>query len=372
MKNLIIWSAALMLGMLFITSCKKETRELNQNLRPVSTLNLPEDQVALTLQPATTSSVEFKWDAATAEGGNHLLYELAFDREDGDFSEPIYKTVSKGGGIETSVTLSHKDLNKIANMGGIAASSTGRLKWTVLASIGTNVLPGSISRSIEISRPAGLAELPAEMYITGSATEGGEDVTQAVKLRKNEEGVFEIYTSLKNGEYLLTDQPSAEGKKYYVDNGLIKEGDVPFQVSESKHYQLTYDFNVATANMVEIQSVGLWMSAYNAEIGQLSYQGNSTWSAEGIPVEFFQFSWGKDERYKFVMHTSAGTQYLGSSKTDNGTPEGQEASYFFLVPVSNDQWANTYKFDPAADGKNVKVDLMLKTDAPYTHVITVK
>jgi hypothetical protein len=372
MKNFIRLSCALMLGMLSIASCKKDTRELNQNLRPVSKLNLPEDQVALTLQPATTSSVEFKWAAATAEGGNHLLYELAFDREDGDFSKPIYKTVSQGGGVETSVTLSHKELNKIANMGGIAASSTGRLKWTILASIGTSVVPGSVSRSIQISRPAGFAELPSEMYITGSATEGGEDVEKAVKLKKNEDGVFEIYTSLKNGGYILTDQPAAGGKKYYVDNGLIKEGDVPFKVNEDKNYRLTYDFNVATANMVEIQSVGLWMSAYNAEIGQLTYQGNSTWSGASIPIEFFQFSWGKDERYKFVMHTSAGLQFMGSPRTDNGTPAGQEASYFFLVPVSNDQWANTYKFDPAADRKNVKVDLLFKTDAPYTHVITVK
>ena len=89
-------------------------------------------------------------------------------------------------------------------------------------------------------------------------------------------------------------------------------------------------------------------------------------------VEFFQFDWGKDERYKFVLQTSAGPAFMGSSKTDNGSPVGQPASYFFLQAVSNDQWANTYKFDPAVDGKQVKVDLFLKADAAYTHQVTLK
>lgn len=370
MRNLIRLSAVLFAA-LSIASCKKDTRALNQNLTPVSTLSLPADQAAVTLAPATASSVEFKWDAAKAEDGDYVLYEIAFDKEGGDFSKPVFKTVSNGGGVETSITLTHKDLNKIANMGGIAASSTGKLKWTVLASKGTNVMPGTAFRTITVSRPAGFAEIPTEMYITGSATEGGADVTKAVKLKKNEDGVFEIYTSLKAGDYILTDKPTADGKKYYVDNGLIKEGSTPVTISAAKNYRLTFDFNVATTNMVEIQSVGLWMSAYNTEIGQLSYAGNSTWSAASIPVEFYQFSWGRDERYKFVVHTSAGTQFMGSSRTDNGAPAGQAASYFFLLPVTNDQWANTYKFDPSADRKSVKVDLFFKADAAYTHVVKV-
>lgn len=372
MKNIKKWSVVLLLAAIATGSCKKDTRELNQNLTPVGTLGVPADQYALTLAPASTSSVDFKWDAGKSEDGDNLLYELAFDKEGGDFSKPVFKMLSDGGGIQNSITVTHKELNKIANMAGIAASSTGNLIWTVLASKGTNRLPGSAIRTLKISRPAGFAEVPVELYLSGSATEGGNDAAKAIKLKKNEEGIFEIYTSLKTGDYILTDKPDADGKKYYVENGLIKEGSNPVVVKEQKTYRLTFDFNVATATAVEIQSVGLWMSAYNAEIGQLAYQGNSTWEAASIPVEFFQFSWGRDERYKFVLHTSAGLQFMGSSRTDNGSPVGEAASYFYLLPVSNDQWANTYKFDPAADRKNVKVDLYFKADAAYTHLVTVK
>lgn len=371
MRKLIKSGGVLLLTMLVITSCKKDTKTLNLNLTAVSNLSLPADNAAITLAPASVSTVDFQWDAAKAADGDYVLYEIAFDKDGGDFSKPIYKTVSNGGGVETKITLSHKDLNKIANMGGIAASSTGKLKWTVLASKGTNVIAASVSKTIQLSRPAGFAEIPVDMYITGSATEGGADITKAVKLKKNDDGVFEIYTSLKTGDYILTDKPSADGKKYYVDGGLIKEGSTPVAVNAAKNYKLTFDFNVATTSSVEIQSVGLWMSAYNTEIGQLSYIGNSTWEVASLPIEFFQFSWGRDERYKFAVHTAAGIQFMGSSKTDNIAPAGQAASYFFLLPVSNDEWANTYKFDPSADHHNVKVDVSFKADGAYTHTVKV-
>jgi hypothetical protein len=372
MRNIIRLSFALLLASLSIASCKKDNRPLNENLTPVGTLNLPADQHAVALEPASSLAIEFKWDPASAVDGDYVLYQLAFDKADGDFSKPIFKSVSNGGGVETNLTLSHKDLNKIANMAGIAASTTGSIKWTVLASKGTNILPGSVSRTLQITRPAGFADLPAEMYITGSATEAGTDETKALKLKKNEEGVFEIYTKLKAGDYILSDKPGPEGKKYFVENGVIKEGNTMISNNNEKVYRLTFDFNVASSSMVEIQSMGLWMSAYNAEIGQLNYAGNGNWVAEAIPVEFFAFSWGKDDRYKFVMHTSAGMQFLGSPKPDNGSPIGQPTSYFFLESVSNDQWANTFKLNPAADGKNIRVDLSLKADAPYTHSVIVK
>jgi hypothetical protein len=371
MKKLITSGVVLLLAMLVITSCKKDVKPLNLNLTAVSNLTLPENDAAVVLTPAAPVSVDFQWEPAKAADGDFVLYEIAFDKVGGDFSKPIFKVVSNGGGVDTKITFTHKDLNKIANMGGIAASSTGKLIWTVLASKGTNVMVGPNPHTITLTRPAGFADLPVDMYISGSATEGGTDITKAVKLKKNEEGVFEIYTSLKAGDYILTDKPTAEGTKYYVDGGLIKLGSTPVAVTAAKNYKLTFDFNVATTAMVEIQSVGLWMSAYNKEIGQLDYIGNSTWEVAKLPIEFFQFDWGRDERYKFVVHTSSGVQFMGSSKDNNVAPAGQPAAYFFVQAVTPDQWANTYKFDPSADMHNVKVDLSFKASGAYTHSVTV-
>jgi starch-binding outer membrane protein SusE/F len=371
----IFWLGHLCLfAILTLSSCKKEERSLDLNLTAVGNLSAPADAADIALAPATPATVDFKWDAAQAADGGLVLYEIAFDKEGGDFSQPIYKTVSNGSGLETMLTLTHKELNKIANAGGIAASSSGKLKWTVFASKGTNDKASAVSRTLQLNRPAGFADIPAALYLTGTATEGGSEIAQAIPLKKKEEGVFEIYTSLKPGDYIITDGTTANAKKYYLDNGgMIKEGETPVTVTgDPKTYRLTLDFNVATSQVVEIQSVGLFMPAYNTEIGTLSYAGNGTWRGDDIPVEFFPFDWGRDERYKFVLHTPAGPEYVGSMNANNVPPAGQPDAYFYVVPVTSSPWDNTYKFDPSADRQRVKVDLIMKSDGAYTHTVTVK
>lgn len=356
-----------------ITSCKKDVKELNENVSAVGQLSLPANQASLKLTPTDASaSLLFKWDATTAQDGELVLYEIAFDKENGDFSNPFYKVVSDGGGVQTQIRLTHKDLTKIAALGGIASSTTGKIKWAVIVSKASNKKVSAETRVLQLERPAGFAELPNELYITGSATEGGEDISKALKLKKLEGGVFEIYTSLKAGTYQLTDKAGADGKKFYVDGVLVKEGTTAVTVTgATKVYHLKYDFNVATVlDASEIQGFGLYMSAYGAEIGQLNYTGNGVWQSGVIPVVFYQFSWGRDERYKFAIHTTAGVQYLGSSNVNNVSPVGQGASYFYLNEVTSDQWNNTYKFNPSADNHNVKVTATLSAGGSYTHEVT--
>ena len=373
MKKLLSFCCMIPLVMLVITSCKKETRKLNENLTPVNSLVSPVDQAIINLEPTTNKSVLFSWEKTVAEDGNFVLYEIAFDKEGGDFSNPFYKTVSDGGGVENQITITHKELTKIAAQGGIQSSSTGKLKWTVIASKATNKMRASVSRTIELHRPAGFADIPTALYLTGSATEGGDDVTKAIAMKRVEPGVFEVYTSLKAGTYYLTDKQAADGKKFYVEGTVIKEGNSSITVTGStKVYRLRYDFNVASVlEATEIQSVGLYMSAYNTEIAQLNYIGNGVFQSPVTPVEFYQFSWGRDERYKFALHTSAGVEYQGSVNANNVSPVGQPASYFYLTPVSNSQWDNTYKFNPAADMKSVKVTVSFNPASPYTHEVAV-
>jgi hypothetical protein len=370
MKKILTYGGMALVAMLSITSCTQTVRELNPAVTPVSTLTAPENNTSVRLEPSTPASVQFKWEPTQAAEG--VLYEVAFDKPDGDFSKPFYKTVSDGLGVQPQLTLSHNDLKKIAALGGIAASSTGSVKWTVLASIAFNRQVSTVNRVLTMTRPAGFAELPDSLYLTGTATEGGDDIAKGIRLRKTEDGVFEGYTSLKEGTYYLTDKLTGNGKRFYVASDTIREGNTPITLTgPAKTYRLRYDFNIATAQATEIQSVGLFMSAYNKEIGTLTYAGNGAWTAASIPVEFYPFSWGRDERYKFVIRTASGLEYMGSSNVNNNSPAGAPASYYYVQPVSNSQWDNTYKFDPAADGKKVKVDLLLRANAPYTHQVTV-
>jgi hypothetical protein len=372
MKTFFRSSFMVLLSIIAFSSCKKDTRTLDINLAPVSTLSAPSDQTDIKLQPATGASMVFQWNATQAADGDLVLYEIAFDKPDGDFSKPVYKTVSDGSGVQTQATVSQKDLNKIASLAGVQSSSSGKVKWAVIASKAANTKLSTVTRTLTIERPAGFATLPANLYITGTATEGGADITKAVQLKKTADGIFELYTSLQAGIYQLIDQPNANGTKYFVDaNGIIQLGSSLTTVTgATKTYRLSYDFNVATTQATEIQSLGLYMSAYNTEIGQLNYVGNSTWEAAKIPVTFYPFSWGRDERFKFILHTPTGLEYYGSANANNVAPAGQPADYFYLFPVTNDQWSNTYKFDPAADTHNVKADVYFKASGPYYYTAT--
>jgi hypothetical protein len=372
MKNLNKIFVLLLLTCIAAASCKKDEKELNDNISAIGALTMPLNQTSIKLTPANAAaSQQFKWSPAGTEDGGLILYEVAFDKEGGNFSNPVFKVVSDKNGVDPQVTLSHRELTKIAALFGINASSTGKIIWTVIASKATNRKVGQESRTLQLERPAGFAEIPPELYITGSATETGDDISKALKFKKLEEGVFEIYTSLKPGTYQLTDKAGQGGRKFFAEGALIKEGTSSTTVSgNTKVYYLKYDFNVAAVvDVVEIQSVGLYMSAYATEIGQLNYTSGGTWQSGVIPVVFYQFSWGRDERYKFALHTSSGIRYMGSETKDNVSPVGQPASYFYMKEVTNDQWNNTYKFNPSADNKSVKATINLSATGPYTHSI---
>jgi starch-binding outer membrane protein SusE/F len=371
MRRISFTTMMALLVIMAIVSCKKDTRSLDDQLTAAGSLSAPTNATALKLQPGG-SSIPFSWSAANAASGGVVLYEVAFDKANGNFSEPVYRVLADGSGVQPQATIPQDTLNKIASLAGIASSSTGTLKWTIMASKAANVQITGGANTIQVTRPAGFAVPPTTLYLTGSGTEaGGTDLSKAIAFKQTSPGVFELYTSLQAGTYQFTDKATDAGTRYYLDaSGTVQQGGQTTTVATAGPTRIRLNFNVATSNVVSIQSIGLFMSAYNNEIGQLAYSGNSTWSNARIPVEFFQFSWGRDERYKFVMHTSAGLEYLGSVNVNNVAPSGQPASYFNLLPVTNAQWDNTYKFDPSIDKRNAKVDVYFKANGAYAHTAT--
>ncbi|MFI5160098.1 MAG: SusE domain-containing protein [Sphingobacteriales bacterium] len=361
MKSIFKLGSMVLITIVALASCKKDEHKLNTNVSAVSTLTAPANQADFSLSPGG-GNVIFQWQATSTP--DPVLYEVAFDKSGGDFTHPVYKILSDGGGAQIQATISQDTLNKIASLAGIASSSTGSMKWTVIVSLATNSQLSAQKRSITITRPAGFAVLPAAVYLSGTATEGG-----SIQMKQVSNGVFESYTSLKPGDYHLSDKADGSGTNYYIDDkGVLQLGTGNTTVTAAKKtYRIVLNFNVATTKLTGIDSVGLYMSAYNAEIGTLDYIGNGTWENPKIPVTFFQFSWGRDQRYKFILHTDDGLEYWGSTNVDNVDPAGQPASYFYVVPASNDQWSNTYKFPAAADMHNVKVDLLFQATGPYTH-----
>ena len=172
-----------LLGFFFL-QCKKDDRDINMELTEVKNIFSPADAISVKLKPAAGQVEVFEWEQAKAADGSLVLYEVSFDQENGDFSSPFYTVLSDNKGVLNKLSLSHGDLNKIAELGGAKFFEKKKFKWTVLASKGTNVKKATASRVIELERPGGFDVLPGTLYLTGSATEGGDALANALKMRQ--------------------------------------------------------------------------------------------------------------------------------------------------------------------------------------------
>ncbi|SEW49784.1 SusE domain-containing protein [Chitinophaga arvensicola] len=368
----------IILSVLFF-SCKKDDYNLNTNMQPVPKLTAPLDNKYIKLQPTTSATVSFEWDQARAEDGSLVQYEVAFDKEGGDFSAPVAKYASDGGGVQNKLTLSHKDLNSIAGKAGIASLATGKLKWTVLAAKGYNIQKAAETKLIEVERPNGFAEIPTDVFLTGDATEAGADLSKALKLKATTPGVYEIYTSLKNGKYHFASRNTGTPNIYSLSGTAVKEGGENEQTAGTKVYRIRLDFNNAAATVTELTTIGLWFAPLNKFLFEISYAGNGTWKAQNQLITFKQESWGRDERYKFRLNVKdadgvAGEEWFGSANSDNNRPTSTTPlSFWELRPIAgNDQWGYCYKFATEADTKNCDINVYFTTDKNYTHEIIVK
>lgn len=362
-----------MFTLIVITGCKEDD-ELHTNVSPVANLYAPEDNTFFNL--GAQSTAVFEWEAAKAEDNGVVLYDVVFDLEDGDFSDPLYVVPADGNGLQRMLSLSFAELNKIAGMAGIAPEATGKLKWTVWSSKGINVKETTLSRIIEVERPAGFPP-PAELYITGTATEGGDDLSQAILMKQTSASIFEIYTSLKPGEYSFASRNTGTPDVFFIEGDKLKADGTTTYDGEEKVYRVRLDFSNGTTEVTEITTVELWFPPFGEFLFELTYAGNGIWEALNKPIEFKQEDWGRDERYKFrFMITTGGSvseEWFGSSNRDNQrATDDSPASYYYMVPdLSGSDWDYTFKFNGNIDMNNADIKVMFNTDVPeYTHSVT--
>lgn len=373
-KAFFVLAAVLVLG-----ACKKDTRSVDLNVTAVATLYTPVDNQYLMLDPRANPSQTFQWEQAKAADGSLVLYEVAFDQVGGDFSKPFYTVVSDGKGVQNTLTLSHADLNRIAALGGAKFLEKKKFIWTVLSSKGTNRVKAKESRTIELERPISYENPPATLYLTGSATEGGADITKALQMKRTADGVFEIYTKLSPGTYQFADGRTAGAKKYYVtdDHALLEDGESTFS-GAAKVVRLRVNFEQVSGNMAEIKSIQFWYCNQGAFWFTLPYVGDGIWRYNGYKVVLDAVPWGREDRYKYKMVINDGTgdkdQWLNGATGDSPGQDGQyphSPAYKTINFDANDgsQFAWSWKFDKTYMTDNSITDFWISlraTDPSYT------
>jgi hypothetical protein len=307
-----------------------------------------------------------------------VLYEVAFDKADGDFSKPVYKVLSDGSGVQAQATITQKQLNTIAAAAGIDALASGQLKWAVITSKVTNNVVSTVNRTLQVTRPAGFATLPTAIYLTGSATEAGTTLSKAIQFKNISDGVFELYTSLQPGTYSLVDNTSGTPNTYSIQNNINIVANGSTTVTGNKAvYRISLDFGNAASTLTQIVSVGFFSAPDNQVWFTLPYIGNSQWEADGETINIPQESYGLDSRYKyqFTVEDVSGnrsTEWYGSANSDNPDPStSTPALYYYMYPVDNSQFNYCFKILPSDNGKSCNVNVNYSPSLiNYTNTIT--
>ncbi len=378
MKNIILKLFTLSLFATLIIGCNSDGLIRDLGVTPVQKLYEPADGRVIELN--ANGSLSFEWAPALVEDSSKPLYEVVFDRENGDFSSPIATIASDNTGAENIATITHKQINRVAADAGIESAEQGTLKWTVYASKGYMPIKALEERTLTLTRLAGFADIPDQVYITGEATEGGSNLSNALILRKLAEGEFEIYTKLTAGDsFHFTNNTSEGGAIYSIEGGLLEEEGTSTVGTEGA-YRIVLDFNTGSASINLIESIGFFFSPSNSVLFDLPYVGNGVFRAEGETVTFKQESWGRDERYKFRMFMredvdggdliemdwGTGPDNMTDSRPNPDSPD----SYYHITLVNPTQWDNKWKLMADYDDVPADYTIYLQTDIPhYTHSV---
>ena len=374
MKLFSIKYMLLTVGAALLAACSSDGEVRDLQVTAVQSIYEPADAKSVVLQSSSSASLYFEWEPSLAEDGGAVLYEVVFDKTDGDFSDPLAIIASDNNGAMNHATISHKTLNQIAASAGVESAETGTLKWTVYASKGIFPVKAQEDRTLTITRLAGFAEVPAQLYITGEATEVGGELSKAMQMKKVADGEFEIYMQLTAGQsFQFVSSNAGTPTTYSLQGEKLVEGGTT-TVSETGIYRYYVDFNAGSFTSKQVTKVSLFLNWSQREI-ELAYQGLGIWAVSDYTIEGLSGGDNDDDRYKFRMQSTAGETEWRAINNDS-KPTGNE-SYYYMVEKSNvEQWTNNEIWkNPATDGwsgKTYDVTFSLNPSGEYTHNLVIK
>lgn len=308
-----------------------------------------------------------EWSSSKAADYTQVFYKVLFSPV-GDFANPTYTLEPERIGTATSLELTNRTLNIIAEASGIEQKASGTIKWAVQATNGIATRMSESVHTLDVKRPGGFASIPLTVTIKNA-------VGEAVELKPLAEGVFEGYVSLGVDDVQIKESGSTAF--YGIDGNKLVKGLGFTAVKPGQIHYLKVDFNTAEASIFAVEKMELWYSCANDVVATLSPDpsGVALWSGNYL----FNMV-DNDVSYKFRMtKLSADGQtsetFLGSTAKNPRPQTGSSApSYFYLVeeevPSQSDYCFGFNK--NTHDGKTLvlTVDLRPQTEN-YTHSVAV-
>lgn len=231
------------------------------------------------------SEIKFSWDEAVSSASYGVYYEVAIDSVDAiDADNPILSFNADNGGISTSAIITTLEMNEALYVAGYKADEELELQWSVTASC----LSKTSSDNAEVTM---VRYDDDNLYLSGSATEVGDNVSCAILMNRlvdatgEKLNLYESYTRLTASESFMVYNGSSEcAIAYGVDSedNLVRDG-AAITVDEEGIYRINIDFDAMTISYFKIDRMALIGDAlensWNSDEA-LEYQGLGVWQAD--------------------------------------------------------------------------------------------
>ena len=373
MKKILLIGSVLLAMM----SCR-EDYELNADFTVPAKLDSPAD---IQLDVTSSTPIVLSWSGGGAADGGIVLYEVLFDKADGDFSTPLATMKSDLGAMPT-LSVTHATINTIAKNAGIRPEATGNIKWTVSVSKGGVVKRADKAATMTVTRAEGIDNIPTELYLYGSAAENNGE--GGLPFRCVEEGVFQIYTKLSDGKISFKSGTTGDAFNYYIDeNSKLRDSAGETTVTASEEItRLTVNFNTLGMTVDRIGSSVrcIWGASYG-NIAVLNYTEKGKFAGEG-DIRFLNpnkpetnapdwLTW-IEERYYFIAQVNGSDVCWG--RADDVSAErpvgGEPASFYALYEFPWSQWDHLWKMKGSLDYTHATITIDTNADGLMTHTFT--
>lgn len=346
--------------------------EVSANPVPDFTAPAVAAEILLSKVAGTTST--FSWSAAPTTGSLVPQYSLILYKD----ADGLVEVNRFSADVATTINVTHADLEIAANTAGIVAEATGDLYWSVETKVFDKIATATEApRKLTVTRLQGI---PANVYITGEATEFGTAIASAQKMKKTAEGQFEIYTKLSaTKSYQFVTGTSGTYETFSVNAAKeVVAGGVTTAAASDQIYLIKLNFLTNKATMSVITLVQMKMIGGNV-FQVLDYAGNGVWSKTNVTAKF-DGSW-QDDRFHYQVTVGGVVTKYGSntSNFNNGASynvkvaEGEEPYWVYPVTgnATNDDWGwKVWSGYRGTTTKTMDVKLNLSSTVPnyYTYI----
>lgn len=359
----------------FVSGCADDGNEINYKIQTGDKLYLPQDGKSVDLSQG--GEVRFEWSPSVAYDNGFVSYELLFDREDGDFSQPLAALTSQLTGSQTYLSVPAKDLNTIARAAGLGIKESGNIRWTARASKGIKGNVYAESRLLNVTTMNSMSPLPQRVTLQGEATEDAQNgivmaVSAGIDNVAATEGTFECFTKIKGGsEFTVVDDLS----RYYElkDDGTIDFSEAPVsnQFSSEAIYWIKIDFGVMTWESNTVSKIEYYAAAWadnqmSTARETLNYVGKGVWVLSNYANTISDNS-ANDSRHRFDATLGDGSKlYLGTQSAlgSSYTTDYLKVNFYTSETIGNVDWDKTYNFLTADCGRAFDCYLYLNADNP--------